>query len=163
MPADVTLSGIGGLSLAVKLNERAHQEGILFRGVAIIALEQGSRLGRHVGAAGRQIRIQRIAEILRTLFTVSEVRDTLDVATTAMTRGDCTKRTVSFADRVKSLPQSATVRTRRVHGKIAGIFGDACGHLLQIKRARSLQDHLADLPLAFPTLPPPPRRNFGRF
>src|SRR5207253_8379789 len=117
MPADLTLPGIGSLSLAVKLNERAHQDGILFRGVAIIALERGFRLGRHVGAAGCQIRIQRIAEILRTPSAVREVRDTLHVATTAMTRGDRTKRPVSFADRVKPPPQSAIVGTRRVHGK----------------------------------------------
>src|SRR5437868_15249631 len=29
MPADVALPGVGGLSLAVKLNERAHQGGLL--------------------------------------------------------------------------------------------------------------------------------------
>src|SRR5207244_4961010 len=84
MPADVTLPGIGGLSLAVKLNERAHQDGILFRGAAVITLEQGSRLGRQIGAAGRQIRIQRIAEILRAFLSVSEVRGALDVAAAAM-------------------------------------------------------------------------------
>ena len=167
------LRGVGGasaqlrevrgrrLSLAVELNERAHQGGLLFRGAAIITLEQGSRLCRHVGAAGRQVRILRIAEILHAFLSVAEVR-ALDVAAAAMTRGGRTKRPVGFADRVEPLPRSATVGTRRVHGKVAGVLDDACGHLLQIKRARPLQHHLGDLTLAFANMAPQPGRNVGR-
>jgi hypothetical protein len=40
MPADRTLSGIGGLSLAIELNERAHQDGLLFRGVTKVTLNE---------------------------------------------------------------------------------------------------------------------------
>ena len=79
-----------------------------------------------------------------------------------MARGGRAKRPVGFADRVKPLPRSAMVGTRRVHGKIAGIFDDSCGHLLQIKRARPLQHHLGDLTLAFADMAAQPGRNVGR-
>ena len=79
-----------------------------------------------------------------------------------MTRGGRTKRPLCFADRVKPLSQSAHVGARRVHGKIAGIFDDASGHLFQIKGARPLQHHLGDLTLAFKAGPYGGRSTFDR-
>lgn len=123
-----------------------------------LALEGGSGLGRHIGAAGGQIRIQRVAEILHAASAVGEVR-ALHLAAAAMAGGDGPERLVGFADRVEPL---ALVGARRVHGKIAGILDDALSHLLQVKRPRPLQHHAGDLPVVVANVAAQPARNLGR-
>ena len=165
MSTDDALSGIGGLALAIKLNERAHQDGILFRGVTIIAFERGFRLSCHVTAAGRQLRIQRIAEIPGTLSSVGEIHDTLQIAATAVTCGNRMERPFTFADNVKSPPDLATaqiVGARCIHGKIAGVLDDTFLHLSQVKRSCPLQDNFRDLPVAFANMVPQPGRHVRR-
>ena len=62
--ADHALPGIGGFAFAVELDEGAQKGGVLFGAGAVKALEGGFRLAGHVGAAGGQLRIHRIAEVL---------------------------------------------------------------------------------------------------
>src|ERR1700761_1254506 len=103
MSADGALSGVGGLAFAIKLNERAYQNRILFRRDTIIAFERRLRLTCHVGASSRQVRIHRIAKVLRALSSVLEIRDTPQMATAAVTRGNRAKRPFSFTNDVKPL------------------------------------------------------------
>src|SRR5271163_1941058 len=98
MSADLALSGVCGLAFAVELHERACENRILLRRDAVIALERCLRLARHIGAAGCQVRIHRIAEVLRASSSVCEIRDTFQIATAAVSRRNHTKRPVGLAD-----------------------------------------------------------------
>jgi hypothetical protein len=149
---DGALSGIGSLTFAVELNERADQNDVLLRRITIIAFERPLRLGSHIGTTSRKIRIQRIAKILGAFSSVGEIRDTLQIAATAVTCGNRMEGPFSLADNVKSPPELAIaqiVRARCIHGKIAGVLDDTFLRLSQVKRACPLQDYLRDLPVAF--------------
>src|SRR5262249_46783601 len=69
MSADFALPGVCDFAFAVKLNERAYQNGV-FREGAVIAFERRFRLSCYMGPTGRQSRIQRIAEILRAPLSI---------------------------------------------------------------------------------------------
>jgi hypothetical protein len=85
MSANRTLPGVGRLAFSIELNERADQNSILFCRVAIIAFERRFRLTGHIGAAGRQVRIERIAKIFGAFPSVREIADTLHISTAAVT------------------------------------------------------------------------------
>src|SRR5262245_55417577 len=98
MPADGARSRVCGVALAVELHERAPESHGLSRSAAIIAFERCDRLLRHIGPAGRQLGIHRIAEVLRALNSICEIRDASQIAAAAVTRWNRAKRPVGFAD-----------------------------------------------------------------
>ena len=147
MAADGTRSGVRRVALAVELDERAHQGHAFSVRGAIITFERRSDFGRHIRPAGRQLGIHRIAEVLCAANVVCKIRDAFKVAPVAMAGWDRAKRPVRFADDVKSASQAAGARG--VHSEVAGIVDCAFAHLLQIKRARPLQDHWGDLSFAY--------------
>src|SRR4029077_6556947 len=130
MPADGARSRVCGVALAVELHERAAESHGLSRSAAIIAFERRDLLSRHIGPAGRQLGIHRIAEVLRALYSVCEIRDAFQIATVAVTHWNRAKRLVGFAYNVKPAPQPAGPRS--VHGEVAGILYCAFLHFLQI-------------------------------
>ena len=90
---------------------------------AIIALERGHGLARHIIPASREIGIHRVAEILHAAAPIGEVRDP-QVPPAAVAGGDGAERLLRLADDVETPPQSASaevVGTGRVHGEVAGI------------------------------------------
>ena len=96
MSADLALSGVRDSAFAVKLNERANQNRVLFCRGAVIAFERRFRLGGYIGPTGRQSRIQRIAEVLRAPLSVGEIRNTLQIAAAAVTRRNRTERSAGL-------------------------------------------------------------------
>src|SRR5689334_13205856 len=160
MPADDARPRIGRVALAVELYEGAVEGHIFARGVAVIALEVRYRLVGHIGPAGRQLGIHRVAEILRAVDTVGEIRDALQIATAAMPRWYRAKRAVSFADDIKAPPKST--RPRGIHGEVAGILDRAVADFFQVKRPRPLQHHGGDLTVAFADMGLEPSRNIWR-
>src|SRR5947209_2344565 len=117
MTADGALSGIFGLALPLELHEGADQSRVLFSCEAIVALEGGFRLGRAIGAAGRQFGVERVSEISCALPSVLEIGDACRVAAATMTSGDRTKRLLFLADDIEAAC-AGIVRARRVHGEI---------------------------------------------
>src|SRR6516225_3070976 len=147
MPADGAWSRICGFAFAVELHERAAESHVFSRSVAIIPFEGGYRFGRHIGAASRQFGIHRIAEVLRALDSVCEIRTALQIATIAVPRRNRAKRTVRFADNVKAAREPTGARG--VHGEVAGILNCTFAQFFQVKRSRPLQNYLCDLAFAF--------------
>src|SRR6476620_10103706 len=160
MAADRPRSRICRFALTVELYERAAEAHVFSCRVAIIAFEGRDRFFRHIGPAGRQLRIHRIAEILRAIYAVGEIRDALQVATAAMPRWDRAKRAVVFANNIES--PAGPAWSRRIHGEIAGIPDLAFSHLLQVKRTRPRHHHRRDLSLAFADMRAQPGRNVER-
>ena len=149
------------VAFAVELHERADERHVFSCRVAIIALERRDRLVRHIGPAGRQLGIHRIAEVLGALYAVGEIRDALQIATAAVTRWNRAKRPVGLR-RSRRTGAPSPAGARRVHGEVAGILDRAFAHLLQVKRARPLQHHWCDLTVAFADMGPQPSRNVER-
>src|ERR1700677_5028 len=158
MPPDSALPGVCGLAFAVKLYERAEENGVFFRCNAVIAFERGFRFARHIGPAGRQFRIHRIAEVLRAPSPVGEIRHAVQIATAAVTGGNGAKRPVGFANDVKPAPCRAIIRACSVHGEVTWISNP----LLEVKRASPLQDNWRDLNFAFAHMGLQPSRNVRR-
>src|SRR5262245_14805118 len=159
MPADGAGSGIFGVAFAIKLHEGAVQSDVFSRRVAVVAFEGRPRLHRHIWTAGRQLGIHRIAEVLRAVDAVGEIR-AAQIAAVAVTHWNRAKRPLGFANDVEPPPEPAGAR--RVHGEVAGGFHRPFAHFLQIERARSLQNHRCDLAFADADMSLQPRWNVYR-
>ena len=109
MSADGARSGVCRLAFAVELEERALEKRVS-SGRAIIALERGDGLARHIIPARRQIGIHRVAEILHAPPPVGEVRGP-QIPPAAVAGGDGAKRTFRLADDVKTSPQPPPPRS----------------------------------------------------
>lgn len=158
MPADGALSGVCGVALPFELQERAEQRHP-FPSRAVVAFERRLDLCRHIGAACRQLRPFRIAEVLGAANAVREIR-AAQLAAVTVPRRNRAKRPAGFADDVEPAPEAGGAR--RVHGEVAGIRDLAFGHLFQVKRARPAQNHRRNSTVAVTDMGPQPGWNVGR-
>ena len=92
MPADGALAGVCGIAFAVELEE-GPGESRVSSASAIVPFEGCGDVGGHIGPAGRQIGIERVAEILHAPPAVGEIRHPVEIPPAAVARGDCAKRT----------------------------------------------------------------------
>src|SRR5262249_8989655 len=138
MASDGARPRIRCLAFAVELYEGADQDRVFAPRTAIVALERGLILGGDITSTGRQFRLHRVAEVLSALLSVCEIRVAGQIKAAAVTRWNCAKRPVGFADDVKPSPQPTGARG--IHGEVTGILDRAFAQFLQVKRSRPLQN-----------------------
>ena len=109
MPADGARPGVRRIAFAVELEKRALKKRVA-SGRPIIALERGHGLAGHIIAAGGEIGIHRVAEILHAAAPVGEVRNP-QIPPAAMASGNGAKRRLRLADDVEPPPSPPPPRS----------------------------------------------------